>query len=239
MESGLNFIDFLKYGAIGVALALAILSYRLLSKEQDQENVREPMLKSIKTFFMLSILLSLFFGITEIITLSLATPKVEKNDKGIKKIWNHNLNTFPDKSYDAKYDRIEEFVELGQEKRDASDCANLQAEVGRLTKELKDLDGGFYSNVTKLDKMISSFADRNINIEFEVEKKTIVFEILEEVLISLDLIESRETPIDILASKWKELKMSWGRSTKEHKYIYQSDIRRLIQAYHDILETRG
>ena len=58
--AGLNFIDFLAYGAIGIALALAILAYRLLSREQKNEQVREPMLKAIRNYFVLSIVLSLF-----------------------------------------------------------------------------------------------------------------------------------------------------------------------------------
>lgn len=59
-------IDFLGYGAIGIALASAILSFRLLVAEQKKENPSEPILKMIKLFIGLTVFFALFFGFTEL-----------------------------------------------------------------------------------------------------------------------------------------------------------------------------
>ncbi len=60
-------LDYLAYGAIGIALATAILAFRLLSKEQKKEHPNESILKMIKWFMVLIVFFSLFFGIVEIV----------------------------------------------------------------------------------------------------------------------------------------------------------------------------
>lgn len=50
--------QFLAYGAIGLGLALAILAYRLLSKEQERPgNARAPVLRAIYVFMAFSLVL--------------------------------------------------------------------------------------------------------------------------------------------------------------------------------------
>jgi hypothetical protein len=51
-------IDLLKYGALGLGLALAILVYRLLRSEQRREVSREPILKAIRLYMLFSLLLA-------------------------------------------------------------------------------------------------------------------------------------------------------------------------------------
>ena len=60
-------LDYLAYGAIGIAMATAILAYRLLSSEQKKEHPNESILKMIKLFMGLAIFFSLFFGVIEIV----------------------------------------------------------------------------------------------------------------------------------------------------------------------------
>lgn len=50
---------FLAYGAIGLGLALAVLAYRLLSKEQAQPRPRREMFKPIYVFMAFSLVLCL------------------------------------------------------------------------------------------------------------------------------------------------------------------------------------
>lgn len=59
-------IDFLAYGAIGIAMACAILSYRLLLNEQKKADPSESMLKMIKLFIGLTVFFALFFGMIEL-----------------------------------------------------------------------------------------------------------------------------------------------------------------------------
>lgn len=51
-------MEFLAYGAIGLGLALAILAYRLLSKEQERPgSARAPVLRAIYVFMAFSLVL--------------------------------------------------------------------------------------------------------------------------------------------------------------------------------------
>jgi hypothetical protein len=59
-------IDFLAYGAIGIAMACAILSYRLLLNEQKKADPNESVLKMIKLFIGLTVFFALFFGVIEL-----------------------------------------------------------------------------------------------------------------------------------------------------------------------------
>ena len=52
--------NYLEYGAIGLCLALFLLSYRSLSKEQEKDTPNESILKTIKLYMGLSLLLAVF-----------------------------------------------------------------------------------------------------------------------------------------------------------------------------------
>lgn len=58
-------IDYLKYGALGLGLALAILTYRLLVKEQSQTRPRRNMLTAIYAFMFFSLALTFSGFISE------------------------------------------------------------------------------------------------------------------------------------------------------------------------------
>ena len=72
----MDFIDFLKYGAIGISLALAVLSFRLLSKEQEKDVERPGFLKIIRVYMIFAMVLSIFFGVSEILV-----PFMHRNTK--------------------------------------------------------------------------------------------------------------------------------------------------------------
>ena len=60
-------LSYLSYGAIGIAMATAILSYRLLASEQKKATPNESILKMIKLFMGLTIFFSVFFGVVELV----------------------------------------------------------------------------------------------------------------------------------------------------------------------------
>ena len=62
----IDLFKYLGYGAIGISLACAILSYRLLANEQKKAKPNESVLKMIKLFFGLTIFFALFFGVVEL-----------------------------------------------------------------------------------------------------------------------------------------------------------------------------
>jgi hypothetical protein len=60
-------LEYLAYGAIGISMATAILTFRLLSSEQRKENPNESILKMIKLFMVLTVFFAVFFGVVELI----------------------------------------------------------------------------------------------------------------------------------------------------------------------------
>jgi hypothetical protein len=60
-------LDYLAYGAIGIAMATTVLTFRLLTSEQKKEIPNESILKMIKWFMGLTVFFSLFFGVIELI----------------------------------------------------------------------------------------------------------------------------------------------------------------------------
>lgn len=61
-------LDYLAYGAIGIAMATTILTFRLLASEQKKADPNESILKMIKWFMGLTVFFSLFFGVVELIS---------------------------------------------------------------------------------------------------------------------------------------------------------------------------
>ena len=62
----LDSLNYLAYGAIGIAMATAVLAFRLLSREQKKEHPNESILKMIKWFIGLAVFFAVFFGAIEI-----------------------------------------------------------------------------------------------------------------------------------------------------------------------------
>lgn len=236
MGNALGFIDFLTYGAIGIALALSILSYQLLSKEQKRDDVRELMLKYIRTFFLLSITLSLFFGITEIIKAASSDDQTGR-EKVIAEIWNAELNTEKDITTYDKQLRIVEYIRKGKNQGAPQECDTRELEAK--LKEQLDLNlalgSGFYANINKLRKRISEFADNNINLFFDKDKKEDIFKLLEDIFISLGEFESSNQSISEIQNKWMKFKAN--APIEDRKYIFPSDISLLVRAYLDKFPT--
>ena len=70
----INVVDILKLGLPGLAFLLSLLSYHLLTKEQEKTSPNVRMLKSIRQFMYLNI----FFAI-----LTIAAPIIDKNYGGL------------------------------------------------------------------------------------------------------------------------------------------------------------
>lgn len=70
-SAGINeflMLEYLAYGAIGIAMATTILTFRLLTSEQKKEHPNESILKMIKWFMGLTVFFSIFFGVIEYIS---------------------------------------------------------------------------------------------------------------------------------------------------------------------------
>ena len=63
----LNVLEILKLGAIGLGFLLALLSYRLLVKEQSQTEPRESILKAVRTYMIFALTLVLIASIGEFV----------------------------------------------------------------------------------------------------------------------------------------------------------------------------
>ena len=101
----MDLLEGLKYGAIGLCVILFIISTRLLSKEQNREDVRTPVLSMIKMFLGAAVFLSLFFGLTEYLTPEPITD--DKLEDVIKDLWSdHNNKNASDSTLALKIARL-------------------------------------------------------------------------------------------------------------------------------------
>jgi hypothetical protein len=224
----MEFLDFLKYGAIGVSLALAILSYRLLSKEQDKSEVRIPVLNSIKTYFVFALLLSVFFGSVEIVTKALSTNN-STADSSIEKIWNAHFSQFPDSTLAQKTDRILKNIDLKGE-NGSTDCQEIALELKNCKQELKNFDVGFYQNVIKLQNAIRKDADNWINLGYQIETKPDVIAALKGIFNTLGDNCDNYSDQQIL-EKWKTLKAKWTNDSVKMGYIFHADIAQIVKLF--------
>ncbi|GAB5416323.1 MAG: hypothetical protein Crog4KO_10930 [Crocinitomicaceae bacterium] len=176
------FLEFLKYGAIGIAMVLVVLSYRLLSKEQDKEHVREPMLKSIKSYIILALVLAAFFGVTEIVSLMI----VPKQNKGVLKekiegIYERNISDQNDKTINAKLKTIENFVERGVQPIDSTEINSLIDEINKLENDLKY--AVHIEKIHRLKEIVLSDPEKFTNLYHNSDKKTTIFSLLGDILV--------------------------------------------------------
>ncbi len=225
----MEFLDFLKYGAIGISLALAILSYRLLSKEQDKSEVRKPILNTIKIYFLFAVFLSVFFGVLEIFT-SVMNQKESKSNLPIDKVWETYFNTFPDSTIVQKTNRIANYL---SEENDR--FTNISEKYETCQKDLEKFDKGFYQNVIKLKNALKNDSDEWINIDYETENKTEVIDLLKGIFRSLgenyDSLTGKE-----IVEKWAIFKKEYSNNIKKYTLIEISDITHIVRKY---LEVQG
>ncbi|MFP4017985.1 MAG: hypothetical protein ACLFUH_01945 [Bacteroidales bacterium] len=224
----LNLLDFLKYGALGIALALAILSYRLLSKEQDKEEVREPILKSIRYYLFFAVILSLFFGTVELVSEN--DNEGEQAKMAISALWEENFSHLNDSTLEQKVNRIRNLPGNYDSKVDTSEvCKTLEEKLIECEQELLEVNQGFYSVITKLRKAVDKDPDGWINIEFNKDEKEEIYSTLEKIYISLGESDDLNLSDEKIIEKWKKLKRNW--SEENHKYIFRSDVPELVRIY--------
>ncbi len=224
----MEFLDFLKYGAIGISLALAILSYRLLSKEQDKSEVRIPILNSIKMYFLFALLLSVFFGSTEIVTTIFGT-KEPKTNQAIENIWGSHFSQFPDSTLAQKIDRISKSVISGGDTASIA-CREIAQELKKCKEELKNFDAGFYQNVIKLQSLLRKDSDNWINLGYQTENKQDVIHILKSLFGSMGENCDSLTDQEIL-EKWKSYKAKWSGDPEKMGYIFHSDVAQIVKVF--------
>ncbi len=75
-------LPFLQYGALGLTAVLAFLAYRLLRKEQDRPEPREPILRHIRLYVAFAVLAMIVFAATELVTGS-GEPDGEAGVRGV------------------------------------------------------------------------------------------------------------------------------------------------------------
>jgi len=222
-------LDFLAYGALGISLALSILAYRLLSKEQDKETVRPPILKAIRGYLIFALTLSLFFGLTEFIA---QIREFKRPGKQIEQLWQQHFADRPDKNQAQKLARLQDAL------ADYEKCSTLSARnkalneaLNQCKSDLSELNKGFYNNIIKLRKAIDQDPDGWINITFNPNEKEPLFHLLEQLFVSLGEQNTNKESTDKTIARWKEIKSRW--SNRDTHYIFRSDIPELVRIYLD------
>jgi len=230
------FLEFLKYGAIGIAMVLAVLSYRLLSKEQEKENVREPMLKSIRNYFLLSIVLSLFFGVTEIATILISPSQTVTTDATKDKLnamYNRLLPDEADRSVEGKLEKLAYYVKRGQDSNYDSNGEELRKQLEAERRKNKSLRSALYVDaVYDLRDLVDADSLNFINIRHQPWKKERHFKLLYRVLSHLSRVdETAKNQKEIIQKAWEEFKASYAFITDRNQpfYIVRSDIDELVK----------
>lgn len=230
------FLEFLKYGAIGIAMVLVVLSYRLLSKEQEKEHVREPMLKSIRTYFLLALAMTLFFGITEIVSLSVGTNAPNSIEDETK----NELLSFLDEEIpdNAPHDSekvtrtTEDYIRQGvnypslELKLEQADSLNDLINASKILVE----EQLFNTAVTCLEILVNNDPTFSINIDFRGSEKTNHYDMLEIILSHEN--QFLDTNLDRrkrIRDAWVAYKKTFWIETEKNKlnYILPSDIKHL------------
>ena len=246
--SGLNFIDFLAYGAIGIALALAILSYRLLSKEQQREEVREPMLKSIRNYFIMSIVLSLFFGTGEIISMLSSEAGGEGEEATIAKLWDMHVADHPEEEYTqtTTEQKKSKMLELMRTAKDHANRPDNSEVIRKLRDSLntqiaqgEQLDNSFYVKFETFRRVYSKLKTETASGKYifliSQPVDSPIFEIMRKLLVIMGKDVSAASKADLI-SVWSKLKRRWDPRKAEDKkldHIESFDFPGLVRYYLD------
>ncbi len=205
------FLEFLKYGAIGIAMVLVVLSYRLLSKEQEKEHVREPMLKSIKSYIILALVLAAFFGVTEIVSLMIAPAQNEDVLKTkIEGIYERNIPDQKDTTINAKLKAIESYAAIGAQPLENVNSDSLLSRIEQLENDLKY--AVHIEKILRLKEIVLSDPDRFTNLYHNSDKKTTIFSLLGDILVVHGKLEESDLEIrqklknKLIQETWVEYK---------------------------------
>lgn len=213
-------LEFLKYGAIGIALALAVLSYKLLAREQDKTEVRPPVLNTIKFYFIFSIFLSLLFAGVELYS---AVGVKSGNNQELDELHKTFLGNRPDSTDHQKTAALTNLVNELQQSNE-----KLTAQLESINKEDESLD--FYKNVSDLSAFVNQYG--GINLAFQPNAKQEVFNTLNKLFIRLELCDNYIETNEAVINQWKSLKAKW--SNESLQWIHNSDMGTLVRHYLNI-----
>lgn len=230
----MEFLDFLKYGAIGIALAFAILAFRLLSKEQERETVRPEMLKSIKTYLIITVCLAIFFGIFEIFDKKITST----NEFGpeIDHIWHQHFSDKADSTLVQKLATISNALNRPDNSGKVIDtisvCDLFINDFNDCSTKLLVYENGFFQNLIKLRSAVNKDPDGWLNLKFNKTTKTEVYHTLQKLYSSLGYDASVLQTDDQIITFWESLKKKWPVEQPEHVYyVFDSDIINLTRLY--------
>lgn len=231
-------MEFLTYGAIGIAMVLIVLSYKLLSKEQDREDVRDPMLKSIKSYITLALILAAFFGVTEIVSMLVSgNSEAQSLSSEIERIYNRNFKEGENKSLNDKLATIDESLRKGTTSK-SEETGEKDKEIAELRKMVERADFGKYVDfVLQLKDSVDSSYKSFINLTHKVDSKSHYYQMLGDILIYLDELEVSDKSSNArILEKWGELKKTYaylGNTDKNRvEWIVGSDITELLKRGH-------
>ena len=213
-------LEFLKYGAIGIALALAALSYKLLAREQDKTEARLPVLNTIKFYFIFSIFLSLLFAGVELYS---AVGKKSGNSEELDELHKTFFGNRPDSTDHQKTAALTNLVLKLQQTNE-----QLTSQLESLNKEDESLD--FYKNISDLSAFVNQYG--GINLVYESNAKQEVFNTLNRLYIRLELCDNYIETNEAVINQWKSLKAKW--SNESLQWIHNSDVGTLVRYYLDI-----
>lgn len=227
----MEFIDALKYGAIGLCAILFALSTKLLLKEQDRnDDARQPILNTIKWFLVVSFLMAVFFGITEFLKPDKTNATLEN---AITKVWESHYSEYTtDTTLLLKAQRVKEGDNEWEGTADPDKvCEDIISELEMCMNERSSIEFEFYTYIIRLKKEINDKGG-TINVDFNPDNnKKDVYEILEFIFINLELTAKQNLNDDEVRSLWKQYKRSW--STKNFKFIDYWDVAQLVREYLD------
>ncbi|MEO1434281.1 MAG: hypothetical protein AAFV80_02010 [Bacteroidota bacterium] len=242
----MEFIDFLKYGAIGIALVLAILSFRLLSKEQEKEKADKLILNSIRNYMIFALVITFLFGFLEFFKPGSTLPDNEAQTQ-LERLWKIKFGSeAADTTLSLKVDRIETFLRkpaTPSQPDEPIDVAVVCKEYTDQVKVLQDQlaaaqrsEGGFYGSITKLRRELSKDPDGWTNLKFDRENKAGIFEALSNIFQKLDLDIAPDSAPEDVYKTWRTLKRQWwvnkeGDERDHLKNVYSSDIPELVRIY--------
>ncbi len=223
-------VEILRYGALGLCVILLSFVARLIYTEQKRPNsARKPILKNINYLLVSSLVLTALFGYTEFALKSKTDPTIEAS---IDKVWNASFSEHQnDSTIVLKAKRIlENNLPVAQTVNDTTAiCDTYISELADIKKEIANLDKDFYTNILLLRREIENAGGDFINIDWNVENKKQVYDILKTILIKLDRISNQNATHEEIRKAWKATKRTF--TSKTPKYIVDWDLAQLVRIY--------
>ena len=223
-------VEILRYGALGLCVILLSFVTRLIYTEQKRpKSARKPILRNINYLLVSSMVLTIVFAISEFVLKNKIDPTIQA---GIDKAWSATFSEFKnDSTTTLKAKRIlENNLPDSQVTKDTTAiCATYISELENIKKEISNLDNDFYTNILLLRREIEKAGGDFINIDWDVENKKPVYDILKTILIKLDRISNQNATHEEIRKAWKATKRTF--TPKTPKYIVDWDLAQLVRIY--------